>query len=245
MEYSSCAEVAPRRFSEMVKEKKPSAETVNLMRGILKTLVMNIRYKLGWVPRNQKKKLIAELAQEDADAIDETIAVLINRYRDQSMPSRVTEKAANRVLKMVRNWVRRRYVKLSREELVTDEDLENFAPAVFDESAEEKLEDFERLHELGVIDLVEVYFLFAAYYQQPTSQAAKLIGMPEKTARKLLLRARERVQTFLVKMDIGGPVLPQLRSFSPESGLDVQRNIDMDTLMSAFRHMLGASRLNR
>jgi DNA-directed RNA polymerase specialized sigma24 family protein len=227
-----------KRFSRVMQEEldkpSPSAEGIFSLQGLLRKVVTNIRRKKGWQP---SEKIIEDFKQEQEDSINDVIVMLMNKYRQKLMSSHVTERATNAVLKQVRNWVRRRYVEMSRTEFASDEDIENFAPAVFHESAEDKLEDFERLHKLGVIDMVEFYFLFAAYHQQETSHAASLIGMPAGTAGKLLMRARERVQTYLDSLDEAGLPSPQ----SPVLEIKVRRNVDMDKLMSGFRHILGRS----
>jgi hypothetical protein len=242
VEDTSQIEGTPKRFRELIKETNPSAETLNLMRGYLRTLITNIRYKFGWFPRNPKKISSGELAEQEDDAINETIAVLMNKYRAQVMSSHVTENAAYQVLNMVRNWVRRRYFQLKREEPRSDEDLANFAEGVFHPSAENRFELFERLYKLRVIDLAEFYFLFASYRRLRNIDAVELLNadVPEEmameaaTGRSILRRARANVQNYLKSPD-GDKTTPVPRATSAE--MDPRRKIDFDRLMSAFRFL--------
>ena len=246
MEDTPRIEDTPKRFRELLKEKNPSAETVNLMQGYLRVLISNIRYKLGLVPRKTKAMPSAELDEQDDDAINETIAVLMNKYIETVMSSHVTEKAAYRVLNMVRTWVRRRYVQLNREEPRSNEDLDNFAEGVFHQSAEDQFEFFERLFELGVIDLVEFYFIFASSRRLRNIDVVELLnaGVPEEmkmskaTGRSVLMRARGNVQKYLRRPD-GDNTTPAPKVTAP--GIDPRRKIDFDRLMSAFRFILAHS----
>ena len=233
----------PKRFHEIVKEKKPSAESIKMARGYIWSLMANIRRKFPWRGRRTKTIPNWELNQQEMDAIDETIAELIARYRQKAMPSRVTEKAAYQVLNQVRNWVRRRYAELNREVLATNEDLANFAPVVFDQWTELEVEDFEELHELGVIDMVDYYFLLAAYRGVRTTDAVGLLNngvpkemkMSEDTGGKILSRARESVQKYIKSFDDNGSPPPKTTK-APE--IDPRRKIDQGRLMSAFRFLL-------
>ena len=242
MEDTPQTEGTPKRFRELLKEKNPTAETLNLMRGYLRTWISNIRYKFRWFPRNPKKISSGELDEQDDDAINEAIAVLMNKYRDQVMSSHVTEDAAYLVLNMVRKWVRQRYVQLNREEPRSNEDLDNFAEGVFHQSAEDRFEFFERLYKLRVIDLVEFYFLFASYRRLRNIDAVELLNddvpdemkMSEATGRSILMRARANVQKHLRRPE-GHKTTPAPRAKSSE--IDPRRKIDFDRLMSAFRFL--------
>lgn len=227
-----------KRWSEILHDQShsPSASGIAVLRKRLRLFVSNIRRRLGTGRNDERLIATSDILQQEVEFIDDTIVDLMNKYRQKLMSSHVTERAAYRVLNELRTWVRRQYAELSRTEFVGDEEVEAFSPAVFRMSTEDKVEDFERLHALGVIDMVEYYFLFAAYHQYKNAEASRLIGMKDETGRQILGRARDRVQAYLEQIEEGDLLPPKIAQEKR-----IPREIDMDLLMSAFRQILGNS----
>jgi hypothetical protein len=210
----------------------PVGAGLRMLKDILILRERNVRRKKRWgIP-----PLIPwqEVRQQQEEAAEISIALLMHAYRDRLVSSHVTADAVNHVLKEIRSWVRQRYMQLSHTEYVSNEDLEKFARAVFHPSAEKKMELFDRLYEGDVIDMVEIYFLYSDYRGETTSVAAARLDMDEGAARKLVHRARKKIQKHMAKPD--EDFLSTPKRTAPMLGLRVV--VSYDKLMSAFRHLI-------
>src|SRR5688572_18195328 len=103
----------PKRFSQdlqgEIDSPSPRGEGIVSMREKLQRFVGNIRRKFGWGTPSENIISAPDYRQQEADAIDETIVVLMHRYRQKLMSSHVTERAAYKVLNQVRDWVTAKY----------------------------------------------------------------------------------------------------------------------------------------
>jgi hypothetical protein len=234
-----------KRFSQLLQEEiqepSPGGEKILSMGQKLRGLIRRIRVGAGWNLPSANVISPAEFRQQEIDLVNDKIVHLMRHYRQKLMSSRVTARAAYQVLGEVRNWAKRKYMEgnyVASSDSCDEYALESFDPFLFHTSAEDKLEDFERLYALGVIDKVEYYLLFAMYYGEPVKHAGELIEMEDFTARQTLKRARAKVQAHIDTFDEEAPPLLAPKPIN-DKRYRTADGIDENLLMNAIRYILG------
>lgn len=164
--------------------------------------------------KNERAAIRAELelAMNERAATHTRMELLINKHRDKeavSLIQRFHRKPTIecKVLNQVRAYMRQQYIEGSQKEHVTEENIRKFAAALYYDSTESRMEDFERLYALGVLDLAGVYCLLAAYHGEVTCQMAKVLGVPEEMMGNLSKSAKDKVQHYLDGFSTPEPVV--------------------------------------
>jgi DNA-directed RNA polymerase specialized sigma24 family protein len=170
----------------------------------LRVLARDFKKKMGWENQGLTRE---ELAEKEDDALNDVLADLCRRYREKNLPSRFTEEAATAVINQVRNFCRRERAWQKRKaELDKEEQAELAKEPIFDPAVDQKVQVLEKLFELGAIDKIEYYFLFATQERETLRKAARLIGCPEGTARSCAHYARKKAKEALQALAENRPV---------------------------------------
>ena len=186
-----------------------SEAELSLMRRTLGISTHNYRCARGIPLPNPSIMPPQEYYENQGEEITYVLVLMMDKIRRKRISGRVTDKATRMVLNLLRNSVRRRCAERKRFVDVTEEEARRNDPMLFDDSSEEKLEEFEPFYRDGVIDLLELYLWFASCHGETVGVAAKRIKLNPATAQQIMNRAAPRMQEYIVNRDAGLPPKPR------------------------------------